>query len=83
MAEARIVGDVPWPEASTRWVDKRDDSRTLWVEEVEPGDRLGREIRGTLHGYGSTYEHDGRAYATDIRTFHAIWTPLGQPVATS
>lgn len=82
MADVKIVGDVVYPEASTRWVDNQDDSRTLWVEEVAPGDRLGREIRGTLR-FSGAHEHNGRPYATDIRTFNGVWTPVGVPVAAS
>lgn len=87
MGDVKIVGDVVYPEVGTRWVDNQDDSRTLTVEVVEPGDRLGREIRGLLNAATRVAAADSRAidlpYATDIRTFNGVWRRLGVPVASS
>lgn len=78
MAEVRIQGDVTYPERGTRWMDRTDPGRTLHVEVVEPGDRLGREIRGIVSTGG-----EPRPYAADQRTFEGVWEVLRVPVAKS
>lgn len=64
----RISGEVEYPAVPSEWVDNKDSGRRLHVTEVVPGDRLGREIRGTVKR--TNLERD---YATDLVTFGAVW----------
>lgn len=41
----------------------------LLVEEVVPGDELGREVRGSI----SVLRGPERPYACELRVFHALW----------
>lgn len=68
-SEVKIEGEAVYPDAATYWVDSKDDSRGLVVNLVDPGNRLGREIQGHVTGKVSG------PYATDLRTFHAVWAP--------
>lgn len=67
----KIRGEVEYPPAPSDWVDNRDPTRRLHVTEVVPGDRLGREIRGTIKR--TNLERD---YAADLNTFNAVWQPV-------
>lgn len=54
----------------------------LRVTDVEPGNRLGREIRGVLayrtKEKGTVYADDAVAtYSTDLETFHKTWAYTG------
>jgi len=66
----KIRGKTEYPDAGTDWVDNKTPERRLHIEEVVPGDRLGREIRGTIR-----YTNLEREYATDLATFHGVWRP--------
>jgi hypothetical protein len=69
---------------------KDADGRTLMVHEYNPGDGLGREIVGTLlsppttvHDVlpltGTTTTSATQPYATDVKTFKAIWLEGAAP----
>lgn len=49
-----------------------DSGRELEITAVEPGERLGREIRGLL-SHGPRNGHRPADYSTDLITFDAIW----------
>jgi len=63
--------DLLTPLVGETYKDKSDPKRTLKVEGVMPSDPAGRDVRGHL-SYEGTFYHS-RHYATDAKTFDAIW----------
>jgi hypothetical protein len=62
---------VPDPHVGGRYAD--DSGRTLLVEEVEPTNPDGREVRGQIQGADDPPDVWAR-YATSLAIFDAIWT---------
>lgn len=74
-----------WPRIGSEWeLDAEGGPVTkLTVLEVEPGNRLGREIRGTItyrtQKNGTEYAPDASTgYATDYETFNKTWNYKGR-----
>jgi hypothetical protein len=68
-SDAKIFGTSgEWPKRGESFTDY--SGRTLVVEEIHRGDKLGREIQGKV---------DGEDYATDQKTWFAIWKERRPP----
>jgi hypothetical protein len=74
-----------YPRLDTVWEmdDGRGPAAKLTVQFIEPGNRLGREIRGTImyrtKKEGTEYNEEGAApYATDYKTFYSTWNYQGE-----
>lgn len=62
---------TPMPEVGREYHD--EDGRVLRVHSVKPGDRLGREVVGTLRRPGV----EDRDYSTTLALWEVIW--YGRP----
>jgi len=60
------------PPPGSRWTD--DDGRTLVAEVVEPGDPLGREVRGQVFGPDT---QGWRNYTCTLAQWAETWRPKG------